>query len=449
MSKENKNKNQNYSGNSIVSHWLSGTWLGNLLGYGNNTYIDGYGVERQNPSLKESAQGQQLSRMKYTAEKYGKIALTGMAFGNPLATRTTLGAALNTGAQSYFMTEGLQDAYNRFMKKDKTAGDALWAGLDLAGAVPAVGSVVKNGKYVLPEIKRQFDKAALATARLNSKPQPTAQLWGPSESKPKPFVYLWNADLPEISVKEVGQYENAVTDGILDSYSLLHNKSVQNAIDENAKYIQGSRKIQIAEPLESYNKFNEWPGTVLFDSIEGPSKAMTHIKYSDNLNSYIFTPILDKESAAMTFDPSKFSSNRGREIAFHEGIHSKSLGIGNPRNVGNLMKKILGENKAENVSFERKPYAWRLEEIAPFSLANFVKFHKITPGTPVPTSSKDWEMFWNALENFKSEDPGAKTYKNFITPILEHRQELIKSNNQAALLEQQETLWKLFNGTGY
>lgn len=80
MSKENKNKNQTYSGNSIASYWLSGTWLGNLLGYGNNTYTDGYGVERQNPSLQESAQGQQLSRMKDTAKNYGKLALVGASF---------------------------------------------------------------------------------------------------------------------------------------------------------------------------------------------------------------------------------------------------------------------------------------------------------------------------------------------------------------------------------
>ena len=158
MTKEINNKNQNYSGSSIASHWLSGTWLGNLLGYGKNTYIDGYGMERQNPSLKESAQGQQLDRMKDTAKTYGTIALTGMSFGNPLAARSTLGAALNTGAQSYFMTEGLRDAYNRFMKKDKTAGDAILTGLDLAGAFPAVGSIVKNGKYVLPEIKNFWNK---------------------------------------------------------------------------------------------------------------------------------------------------------------------------------------------------------------------------------------------------------------------------------------------------
>ena len=157
MSKENKEK-QTYSGDSIASKWLSGTWLGNLLGYPSNTYIDGYGTTRNYANLKESAQGQQLSRMKDTAKNYGKVALTGMSFGNPLVARSTIGAVLPTGAQSYFITEGLRDAYNRFMKKDKTAEDAVWTGLDLAGAIPAVGSVVRNGKYVLPEIKNLWNR---------------------------------------------------------------------------------------------------------------------------------------------------------------------------------------------------------------------------------------------------------------------------------------------------
>ena len=143
MSKENKEK-QTYSGDSIASKWLSGTWLGNLLGYPSNTYIDGYGTTRNYANLEESAQGQQLSRMKNTAKNYGKVALTGMSFGNPLVARSTIGAVLPTGAQSYFITEGLRDAYNRFMKKDKTAEDAVWTGLDLAGAIPAVGGLIAD-----------------------------------------------------------------------------------------------------------------------------------------------------------------------------------------------------------------------------------------------------------------------------------------------------------------
>ena len=148
MSKENKEnkEKQTYSGDSIASKWLSGTWLGNLLGYPSNTYIDGYGTTRNYANLEESAQGQQLSRMKNTAKNYGKVALTGMSFGNPLVARSTIGAVLPTGAQSYFITEGLRDAYNRFMKKDKTAEDAVWTGLDLAGAIPAVGGLYNGLK---------------------------------------------------------------------------------------------------------------------------------------------------------------------------------------------------------------------------------------------------------------------------------------------------------------
>lgn len=448
MSKENKEK-QIYSGDSIASKWLSGTWLGNLLGYPSNTYIDGYGTTRNYANLGESAQGQQLSRMKDTAKNYGKVALTGMSFGNPLVARSTIGAVLPTGAQSYFITEGLRDAYNRFMKKDKTAEDAVWTGLDLAGAIPAVGSVVRNGKYVFPEIKNNLNKQARIFARQYSDYQPTTQLWNLSEPSPKPFIYLWNADLPEISIKKVGQYEDAITDGLLDSYTLLHNKSIQKAIDSNSKTIQKNRKIKIAEPLESYNKFGKWPGTILFDSIGGASVAKTHVNYDSNLNSYIFTPKIDDKTVAITFDPLKISPRQSREIAFHEGIHTKSLGIGNPRNLGNNMKKVLGKENVEKVFSERKPYAWRLEEIAPFSLANFVKFHKILPGQQMPKNQNNWKVFWDSIKNFNSEEFGAKAYKNFITPILENRKELIKTNNLSALNEQQETLWRLFNGTGY
>ena len=177
--------------------------------------------------------------------------------------------------------------------------------------------------------------------------------------------------------------------------------------------------------------------------------AKTHVNYDSNLNSYIFTPKIDDKTVAITFDPLKISPRQSREIAFHEGIHTKSLGIGNPRNLGNNMKKVLGKENVEKVFSERKPYAWRLEEIAPFSLANFVKFHKILPGQQMPKNQNNWKVFWDSIKNFNSEEFGAKAYKNFITPILENRKDLIKTNNLSALNEQQETLWRLFNGTGY
>lgn len=196
MSKENKEK-QTYSGDSIASKWLSGTWLGNLLGYPSNTYIDGYGTTRNYANLGESAQGQQLSRMKDTAKNYGKVALTGMSFGNPLVARSTIGAVLPTGAQSYFITEGLRDAYNRFMKKDKTAEDAVWTGLDLAGAVPAVSAVRNGVKYVLPTITKTVAPALIAKQISKTKLPATEPLlnvgWAPKQT---------------IGVTRAGEYDN-------------------------------------------------------------------------------------------------------------------------------------------------------------------------------------------------------------------------------------------------
>lgn len=84
MSKKKDDKNQSYSGTSIVSQLLSGTKIGKLLGYGDNTYTDGYGTTRTNASLGESANGQQLERMGETAKDVAGLVATGAAFGNPI-----------------------------------------------------------------------------------------------------------------------------------------------------------------------------------------------------------------------------------------------------------------------------------------------------------------------------------------------------------------------------
>ena len=196
MSKENKEK-QTYSGDSIASKWLSGTWLGNLLGYPSNTYIDGYGTTRNYANLEESAQGQQLSRMKDTAKNYGKVALTGMSFGNPLVARSTIGAVLPTGAQSYFITEGLRDAYNRFMKKDKTAEDAVWTGLDLAGAIPAFSAIRNGAKYILPTAAKTA-APALITKQISKTKLPATE----------PLLNVGWAPKQTIGVTRAGEYDN-------------------------------------------------------------------------------------------------------------------------------------------------------------------------------------------------------------------------------------------------
>ena len=65
--------NKTYSGRSIASQLLEGTKLGKIL-YGEpETYKDGYNKTRSHASLEESANGQQLNRMKDTAIGAGTV----------------------------------------------------------------------------------------------------------------------------------------------------------------------------------------------------------------------------------------------------------------------------------------------------------------------------------------------------------------------------------------
>lgn len=118
----------------------------------------GWVDENKRPvSLKESATGQELDRMKDTAKSAGKLVATGLAFSNPVTASATM-APLITGSQAYFMSEGLRDAYNRVMSSNKTAADGAMVALDIAGAVPAF-SAVRNGYNTLaPTIKSSINQ---------------------------------------------------------------------------------------------------------------------------------------------------------------------------------------------------------------------------------------------------------------------------------------------------
>lgn len=98
-------------------------------------------------SLKESATGQELDRMKDTAKNAGKLVATGLAFGNPVTTSSTI-APLITGSQAYFMTEGLKDAYDRVTSPNKTAADGAMVALDVTGAVPGIKPLVGGAKVL-------------------------------------------------------------------------------------------------------------------------------------------------------------------------------------------------------------------------------------------------------------------------------------------------------------
>lgn len=113
----------------------------------------GWVDENKRPvSLKESATGQELDRMKDTAKGAGKLAATGLALGNPI-TASSVMAPLITGSQVYFMTEGLKDAYNRVTSPNKTAADGAMIALDAAGAIPAFSAVRNGYRFVKPAVK--------------------------------------------------------------------------------------------------------------------------------------------------------------------------------------------------------------------------------------------------------------------------------------------------------
>ena len=136
-------------------------------------------------SLKVSATGQELDRMKDTAKGTGKLVATGLAFGNPVTTSSTI-APLITGSQAYFMTEGLKDAYNRITSPNKTTTDGAMVTLDVAGAIPAFSAIRNGAKYVLPTaaktvapalIAKQISKTKLSTV------EPTLNIgWGPKQT---------------------------------------------------------------------------------------------------------------------------------------------------------------------------------------------------------------------------------------------------------------------------
>lgn len=146
----------------------------------------GWVDENERPiSLKESATGQELDRIKDTAKDVGKVVATGLAFSNPVTASTAM-APLITGSQAYFMTEGLKDAYNRVMSSNKTAEDGAMVALDVAGAVPAFNAVRNGARYVLPTaaktvapalIAKQISKTKLPTV------EPTLNIgWGPKQT---------------------------------------------------------------------------------------------------------------------------------------------------------------------------------------------------------------------------------------------------------------------------
>ena len=157
----------------------------------------GWVDENERPvSLKESATGQELDRMKDTAKGTGKLVATGLAFGNPITASSTI-APFITGSQAYFMTEGLKDAYDRVISPNKTAADGAMIALDVAGAVPAFSAVRNGAKYVLPTAAKTIAPVLIAKQISKTKLPATEPLlnvgWAPKQT---------------IGVTRAGEYDN-------------------------------------------------------------------------------------------------------------------------------------------------------------------------------------------------------------------------------------------------
>lgn len=150
------NNIETYSGKSIAQQLLGDTKLGKWL-WRNNTYTDGYDSEKKDASFKESANGQLVERMAKTTKDAGNLAMTGLAFGNPL-TAGSIMSPLITASQAYWIANGINDGRQRIenLVEDPNLQDVTMLALDVAGAVPVVKTVTTTSKHLLPELERSL-----------------------------------------------------------------------------------------------------------------------------------------------------------------------------------------------------------------------------------------------------------------------------------------------------
>lgn len=231
----------------------------------------GWVDENKRPvSLKESATGQELDRMKDTAKGTGKLVATGLAFSNPV-TASTVMAPLITGSQAYFMTEGLKDAYDRVTSPNKTAADGAMVALDVAGAVPAFSAIRNGAKYVLPTAAKTVAPALIAKQISKTKLPATEPLlnvgWAPKQT---------------IGVTRAGEYDNMFYP---NRYDVVHGNANPFGV-----WLQGKvgtpkpgLKAQIARNVMA-NRLAQYRGTV---TLRKPIASVGEVSDRDALSRII------------------------------------------------------------------------------------------------------------------------------------------------------------------
>ncbi len=232
----------------------------------------GWVDENERPvSLKESATGQELDRMKDTAIGSGKLVATGLAFGNPITSSSTM-APLIAGSQAYFITEGLKDAYNRVTSPNKTAADGAMVALDVAGAAPGIKPLV-GGAKVLGNYANNVIKIANPKYRA---------------------LHAYNSITPLGYDGPVERAKNWIKDMIIDS-----------PVDiENPKWINDAKYYGVI------------PGTTEFNARNSAYKK--YLGIPDKRPMYIENP-----DGTFSYDLSKFPIQRGvkDKIDFIGGAH--------------------------------------------------------------------------------------------------------------------------------
>lgn len=292
----------------------------------------GWVDENEHPvSLKESADGQELDRIKDAAKDAGKLVATGLAFSNPVTASTAM-APLITGSQVYFMSEGLKDAYNRVMSSNKTTEDGAMVALDVAGAVPGIKPLV-GGAKVLGNYANNIIKI--------SNPKYRA-------------LHAYNSITPFGYDRPIERAKNWIKDMIIDSPVDIENPKWIN----DAKYygaIPGTSEFNARN--SAYKKYLGIPDKKPM-YIENPDGTFSYdLSKFDNKHSPVYDKIDFIGGAHGNLWNDSGITSDGSAYFMHDvwDLHPLSYG---PKFIKNDLHKTIGSDKLRELAQEFRTYMY-------------------------------------------------------------------------------------------
>ena len=321
--------------------------------YGDNSYTDGYGVQRHAASFKDSANGQLISRIVDTAKDATKITATGLSFSNPV-TAGKIVAPLATASQAYFVAGGLKDAWDRLNKKDKTTEDGINVGLDVLGAIPAVKALsnIKNFNF---NIFHPYTQKSLS---------------GFSENKYYNFeTKKWNSDLMKSDLKSgMQQAIEFLTSDVRNNTFARNNRIFKSKTGYNLPRNDSKISSQVHITLEPTLKNN-----IGGDYNSATDELRINSRSISGYDRTMFHELLHRNGYGEAEDLYKYPefSKENRSLAqdFYD----------------NLTKKVMGGS-------DYTYYLWIRGEMPVNSLELGIK-NGIKPGTKYPGEVKAKEIF--------------------------------------------------------